>query len=100
MVLELAKINIQPGTEQEFEAAFNEAIKNIAAAQGYQSHQLKRCIEDNNQYALFIHWNTLEDHTVAFRESAAFKAWRELIQPYLAGPPVVEHYEDVSGDTT
>jgi hypothetical protein len=43
-----------------------------------------------------IYWATLEDHTVGFRQSDAFPAWRAIVGPFFAQPPVVEHLELVS----
>jgi hypothetical protein len=39
-----------------------------------------------------IYWDTLENHTVDFRESAAFQDWRALVGPFFAAPPAVEHF--------
>jgi hypothetical protein len=39
-----------------------------------------------------IFWETLENHTVDFRNSPAFGEWRAIIGPYLAGQPQVEHF--------
>ena len=43
-----------------------------------------------------IYWATLEDHTVGFRQSDAFPAWRAIVGPFFTQPPVVEHLELVS----
>jgi hypothetical protein len=40
-----------------------------------------------------IFWDTLEDHTVHFRQSPAFAQWRAIVGPFFAAPPVVEHFE-------
>jgi hypothetical protein len=37
-------------------------------------------------------WATLEDHTVGFRQSAAFQDWRAIVGPFFAQPPYVEHF--------
>jgi hypothetical protein len=41
---------------------------------------------------LMIFWDTLEDHTVHFRQSPAFAEWRAIVGPFFASPPVVEHF--------
>jgi hypothetical protein len=43
-----------------------------------------------------IFWDTLEDHTVGFRQSEAFTQWRAIVGPFFAVPPVVEHFELVT----
>ena len=40
-------------------------------------------------------WETLENHTVDFRGSEDFTAWRGLVGQYFALPPEVEHTQAV-----
>jgi hypothetical protein len=40
-------------------------------------------------------WDTLENHTVDFRGSVDFAAWRGLVGQYFASPPEVENTEMV-----
>jgi hypothetical protein len=42
-------------------------------------------------------WETLENHTVDFRSSEDFAAWRGLVGQYFASPPEVEHTQTVLG---
>ncbi|MEO1296807.1 MAG: antibiotic biosynthesis monooxygenase [Cyanobacteria bacterium J06636_16] len=95
MILEVAFLDITPGREQEYEAAFAKASSIIASMLGYQSHDLKRCIEKQNRYLLLVQWETLEDHTEGFRQSEAYQAWKALLHPFYNPFPVVEHYEDL-----
>ncbi len=46
MILEVAMLDIKSGLETEFEAAFGEAQKIISSMEGYLSHQLQRCLEN------------------------------------------------------
>ncbi len=92
MVLELATIDIRPQTNQAFEQALAQAKEVIAKSKGFIRIDVKACIEQPNRYVLLIYWETLEDHTVGFRESDLFKEWRALIGPFFESPPVVQHY--------
>ena len=92
MVLEVAVLNVKQGETQGFEAAFKQAEPIIASMPGYLSHELKRCIEDDHRYLLLVQWQTLEDHTVGFRGSAAYQEWRTLLHPFYDPFPAVEHY--------
>jgi heme-degrading monooxygenase HmoA len=96
MILEVATLNIIPGKESEFEAVFSEAQEIIASIDGYISHQLHKCIEKNNQYILMVNWETLEDHTVGFRESERYQQWRKLLHHFYDPFPVVEHYHYIN----
>lgn len=93
MVLELATIDIKPGTNSDFEINLGKAQLVIGKSMGYLGHQFQKCIEQNNRYVLLIRWQSLEDHTKGFRESELFKEWRALIGPFFETPPTVQHYE-------
>ena len=95
MILEIATIDVIPGQESGYLAAFNQAKQILTTKKGYISHELQRCIEDASRFLVMIKWETLEDHTVGFRESPEFKQWRELIGPFFNSPPDVKHYEIV-----
>ena len=53
-------------------------------------------IESPERYVLHIEWDTLENHTVGFREGPLFAQWRAIIGPFFASPPVVEHFNLVT----
>jgi len=93
MILELATIDIKPGSNIEFEQNLEKAQSVINKAACYISHQFQKCIEQENRYVLLIRWETLEAHTKGFRESELFKEWRALIGPFFETPPFVQHYE-------
>lgn len=97
MVLEVAILDVIPGEENEFEVAFNTAQNIIKKMQGYLSHQLQRCVEKPNRYLLLVNWETLQDHTIGFRESEQYQQWRELLHHFYRPFPEVEHYEKVCG---
>ncbi len=92
MILEHAAFSITPGSESDFESAVEQATEVVAQAHGYRSLRLLRGVEQPSGYLLLIEWDTVEDHMVGFRESELFLRWRELVGPYFAAPPVVEHF--------
>ena len=95
MILEVAILDVKPGQENEFEATFGKAQKIISSMQGYQSHQLQKCIENPGRYILLVNWQTLEDHTEGFRGSEQYQEWRSLLHHFYDPFPVVEHYQSV-----
>lgn len=99
MILEVAVLDVKPGLEDEFEEAFNRAQKIIASMCGYISHELKRCIEESNRYLLLVNWETLEDHTVGFRESDEYEQWRGLLHHFYDPFPSVEHYQSLTRES-
>lgn len=93
MILELAILTLRPDQNAAFEAAFREASALIAQTPGYHGHQLQRCLERPDQYALLVQWATLEDHTIGFRTSPQYQEWRALLHHFYDPFPTVEHYE-------
>jgi heme-degrading monooxygenase HmoA len=93
VILEAAVLQVREGAEAAFEEAMVKAAPVIAGSLGYIAHELQRCIETKGRYLLLVRWETLEAHTVGFRQSSAFVEWRTLIGPFFEAPPTVEHYE-------
>jgi heme-degrading monooxygenase HmoA len=100
MILEVAILNVRGGQTDNFETAFRQASPIIAAMKGYISHELQRCLEANNRYVLLVRWETLEDHTIGFRQSAQYQEWRRLLHHFYDPFPTLEHYEMVFGYPT
>ena len=92
MVLEVAILNIKPGESDEFEVAFAEAQQIIAAMPGYQSHELRKCLEIADRYLLLVHWDSVEAHEVGFRGSEDYQRWKALLHHFYDPLPEVHHY--------
>ena len=93
MILECADIRVAAGKEAEFERAIEHGLRNVLRkSPGYVAHKVQRGIESPQRYLLWVYWNTLEDHTQGFRGSALFTQWREIVGPFFAEPPQVEHF--------
>ena len=94
MTLELADIRIAPGQQAAFEEAIARGIATVVSrARGFRSASVHRGIEHPERFVLQIEWDTLEDHTVHFRQGPLFAEWRAIVGPFFAAPPVVEHFE-------
>lgn len=93
MILELADIRIAPGQQAAFDEAIQRGIATVASkAQGFRGYKVNKGIESPERYVLMIFWDTLEDHTVGFRQGPLFAQWRAIVGPFFAQPPVVEHF--------
>ncbi|MFT4614741.1 MAG: heme-degrading monooxygenase HmoA [Bacteroidia bacterium] len=95
MIQELAILDVRPGQETEFEAAFAQAQSIIAQMPGYLEHSLQHCVEKPSRYLLLVQWRTLEDHTEGFRRSPQYQRWRALLHHFYEPFPEVEHYRSV-----
>ncbi len=97
MILEVAILDIKPGRSRDFETAFSEAQTIISSMKGYIALQLQKCMEMPNRYILLVNWETLEDHTQGFRESAGYQEWKRLLHPFYDPFPEVQHYQPILG---
>ena len=94
MVLEVALIDVHPGSAEGFTQAYAQAKLVITAVPGVQSVRMTHGIESPTRFVLLVEWDAISSHE-AFRESAAFAEWRGHIGPFFAVPPSVEHFADV-----
>ena len=94
MILELADIRIHTGQQAAFDVAIERGLKEVISnAKGFRGYKVNKGIESPERYVLMIFWETLENHTVDFRESEAFLQWRAIVGPFFAQAPVVEHFD-------
>lgn len=92
MILEMAVLNIKPGSASAFEEAMREARTLIEASDGFQRMELRSCVEAENRYLLLVWWDTLESHTEGFRQSERYQEWRAALHGFYDPFPSVEHY--------
>ncbi len=92
MILEVAILYVKEGQANNFVRDFAIAGQFISSVNGYKTHSLRKCLEQENKYLLLVEWENLEDHTVGFRQSAAYQEWKNLLHHYYDPFPVVEHY--------
>jgi heme-degrading monooxygenase HmoA len=94
MILEVADIRIPPGQSAEFDAAIQKGLDTVVCrSPGFRGYKVNKSIESPERYLLMIYWDTLENHTIDFRQGPLFAQWRAIVGPYFAAPPVVEHFE-------
>jgi heme-degrading monooxygenase HmoA len=95
MVLEVALIDVRPGSEDAFAAAYAGARSLLDSTPGCRSVRMTRGIESPSRFVLLVEWDSVEAHDENFRATDRFTTWRELIGPHFANPPRVEHFTDV-----
>ncbi|MEU4567371.1 antibiotic biosynthesis monooxygenase family protein [Micromonospora sp. NPDC023956] len=95
MVLEVALIDVLPGHEDAFAAAYAQGHPVLAGTPGCRSVRMTRGVESPSRFVLLVEWDSVEAHEREFRGTERFARWRALIGPHFAGPPRVEHFVDV-----
>lgn len=93
MVLEVALIDVRPGTEADFTAAYHSA-RSLLTAAGSHSVRMTQGVETPTRFVLMVEWDSVATHE-AFRGGDGFVQWRAAIGPHFANPPHVEHFVDV-----
>ncbi|USG64807.1 antibiotic biosynthesis monooxygenase [Brevibacillus ruminantium] len=96
MILEAVMLQVKDGMEQEYEEAFRQASSIISSMKGYVSHELHRCMEVKGKYLLLVKWESLEDHTIGFRQSPEYQEWKRVLHHFYDPFPTVEHFDRVS----
>jgi heme-degrading monooxygenase HmoA len=96
MILEVAILHIKPEDIEKFEAVFPKVETIFRCVKGYISHELQRFVETMGRYHFLIRWETIESHTINFRQSPKFQEFRALVGGFFAQPPVAEHFERVT----
>jgi heme-degrading monooxygenase HmoA len=97
VVVEIAMLEIKPGSEDAFVAAYGQVRHEVASTPGCRSMRLTRGVESPSRFVLLVEWDSVQAHERDFRGSDGFTRWRAGIGPYFAQPPNVEHYADVTG---
>jgi heme-degrading monooxygenase HmoA len=95
MVLEVADIEVRPGEEEQFVAAYRSARSALSETPGCRSVRMTRGIESPSRFVLLVEWDSVEAHEENFRGTERFARWRAAIGPHFAAPPRVEHVADV-----
>ena len=96
MVVEIADFAVLAGQEDEFADAVEKGLAYVADTPGFRNARLTRGVESPSRFVLLIEWDSLEAHTVGFRESENFTRWRGLVGPFFDGQPRVEHFNEVA----
>ncbi|PGT20026.1 antibiotic biosynthesis monooxygenase family protein [Bacillus cereus] len=95
MILEAVMLQVKDVMKTEYESVFKQASSIISSMQGYINHELQRCMGHKGKYLLLVQWETLEDHTIGFRQSEQYQEWKALLHHFYDPFPTVEHFERV-----
>lgn len=95
MVLEVADIEVTPGTEDDFVAAFLGVRQVLETTPGCRSVRMTRGIESPSRFTLLVEWDSVDAHETNFRGTDRFGTWRAAVGPHFAHPPRVEHFTDI-----
>jgi heme-degrading monooxygenase HmoA len=95
MLTEIALIDVAPGKEDAFATAYQQARRLLLDSPGCRSERMNRGVETPTRFVGIVEWESRADHLENFRGTERYEKYRELLGPYLASAPVVEHFTDV-----
>ena len=95
MVIEVADIQVSPGSEEAFADAFRGVRDVLASTPGCRSVRMTRGIESPSRFVLLVEWDSVQAHEENFRATDRFGTWRAAIGPFFAAPPNVEHVAEI-----
>ena len=95
MVTEIADFRVLADRQEEFADAVREGLRFVSDTPGFRSARLSRSVETPARFVLLIEWDSIEAHTVGFRESENFGRWRAVVGPFFDGAPTVEHVDEL-----
>lgn len=92
MVLEQAIFTVPNENISAFLVALDEACTLFPSVPGYVRHEVFMGIENPCACLLLVWWETLEAHTIGFRQSPVFAQWRARLKPHYTQSPVIAHF--------
>ena len=94
MVLEHDDLRGRLGRPSEFESVLRRGVKRmIARVEGFLAFRVAPGIQSRARCLSPGTRDSLDSRTVDGRQSPAFARWREIVGPFFAAPPQVEHFE-------
>jgi heme-degrading monooxygenase HmoA len=97
MFVEIALLKAKSGEAERLREGLRAARAVIASAAGYRGSVFYEGVESPESFLLRVEWETLDAHTVGFRQGPLFAEWRSHFQAFLDGPPVMTHYQPIAG---
>ena len=80
---EIAQIDVKPGMENDFEAGVKNAAPLFKRAKGCKGMSRNGRTRTPTRYRLFVQWETLENHTIDFREFRRLPGMAQAGRPLL-----------------
>jgi quinol monooxygenase YgiN len=93
MIVEYIRYSIEAARAEEFQTAYETAVKSLRASTHCLGYELSRCHEAQESFVLRIEWDSLRGHLEGFRTSPEFKPFLAAIQPFIKDIAEMRHYE-------
>ena len=84
MILEINTVDVHPGSEIAFEAAFARCLPLLLRVAGCRGAELLRSIERPDRYIVQVTWESLADHIEGYPSTPEAAEVRGLLRPLIA----------------
>lgn len=91
MIVDLSVVEVRPGQEEAFAAAFLAAWAKFGKIRGLHRWHLSRGVEKPSRFVFYGEWERLEDHE-ALAKRPEYAGLLAAVGPFLAGAPEIVHY--------
>lgn len=95
MVIEYIRYRIDAARREQFERAYAEAGRSLAASSHCRAYEVAHGVEDPESYIVRIEWDSVEAHEQGFRRSPEFRAFFACVQPFFDDIEEMRHYESL-----
>ena len=92
MIVEQALLEVKPGQSERFVVAMHKAKPLIVVQPGFQSIEVRPCVDRSDQYLLLVVWDKVESHCDGFRKSPEYEQWRALLHDFYDPMPTVSYF--------
>jgi quinol monooxygenase YgiN len=95
MVIEYIRYRIDAARSDEFERAYAEAGRSLAASSHCLAYEVARGVEEPESYTVRIEWDSVEGHEQGFRRSPEFREFFAAVKPFFDDIAEMRHYEQL-----
>jgi len=95
MILEMSRVLIVSGKEEEFERVYYEAADIISTVKGYCGAYLEKSIDQPGVYYMMVWWRSLDNHLIDFPASPEAARAMPLVLPLFDGMPKADHVKRI-----
>lgn len=95
MVIEFIRYRVDAGRAEEFERAYAEAARSLAASSHCEAYEVSRSVEDPQSYIVRIEWDSVDGHEQGFRHSPEFRDFFSAVKPFFDDIQEMRHYESL-----
>jgi heme-degrading monooxygenase HmoA len=93
MITEVIRYKVPSALAEAFEQAYRETEPILQKSKHCLGYELLHGIEENENWILLLHWDSLEGHEKGFRGESGFSTFFNLVKPFFQQIQEMKHYE-------